>query len=95
MAAPSAHAIAPVATTAVKSSVPTVAQFTVPPSYVMGLGGNFAVGLLQPPGYGIGKRSADAEADPALLYTAAPRRPYTVPPVAPLYEGVCTLYQVP
>merc|ERR1712172_304798 len=55
------HAIAPVATTVAKTVVPTVAQYTVPSVYSGVYGGYPAV---------YGKRSADAEADPALLYTA-------------------------
>merc|ERR1712210_274530 len=59
------HAIAPVATTVAKSVVPTVAQYTVPSVYSGLYGFPTAVG-----GAVYGKRSADAEADPALLYTA-------------------------
>merc|ERR1712037_36653 len=59
------HAIAPVATTVAKSVVPTVAQYTVPSVYSGVYGFPSAVG-----GAVCGKRSADAEADPALLYTA-------------------------
>merc|ERR1711971_906977 len=55
------HAIAPVATTVAKTVVPTVAQYTVPSVYSGVYGGYPAV---------YGKRSADAEADPALVYTA-------------------------
>merc|ERR1712010_432698 len=62
------HAIAPVATTVAKSVVPTVAQYTVPSVY-SGVYGSY------PAVYG--KRSADAEADPALLYTTAGVAPYT------------------
>merc|ERR1711894_247490 len=67
------HAIAPAATTAVKSVVPTVAQYTVPSVYSGVYGGYPAV---------YGKRSADAEADPALVYTAGVA-PYTAAGVAP------------
>merc|ERR1712037_567411 len=59
------HAIAPVATTVAKSVVPTVAQYTIPSVYSGVYGFPSAVG-----GAVCGKRSADAEADPALLYTA-------------------------
>merc|ERR1711934_588686 len=62
------HAIAPVATTVAKSVVPTVAQYTVPSVY-SGVYGSY------PAVYG--KRSADAEADPALLYTTAGVAAYT------------------
>merc|ERR1711971_135278 len=77
------HAIAPVATTVAKTVVPTVAQYTVPSVYSGIYGGYPAV---------YGKRSADAEADPALVYTAgvaplttaytAGVAPYTVAPYA-------------
>merc|ERR1712051_48085 len=59
------HAIAPVATTVAKTVVPTVAQYTIPSVYSGVYGFPTAVG-----GAVYGKRSADAEADPALLYTA-------------------------
>merc|ERR1719339_674317 len=62
------HAIAPVATGTVKTVVPTVAQYTVPSVYSGVYGGYPAV---------YGKRSADAEADPALLYTTAGVAPLT------------------
>merc|ERR1711934_1046130 len=61
--------IAPVATTVAKSVVTTVAQYTVPSVY-SGVYGSY------PAVYG--KRSADAEADPALLYTTAGVAPYAV-----------------
>merc|ERR1712037_417059 len=60
------HAVAaPLAYTVAKSVVPTVAQYTVPSVYSGVYGFPTAVG-----GAVYGKRSADAEADPALLYTA-------------------------
>merc|ERR1719339_197326 len=67
LAAPLAytHAIAPVATTVAKTVVPTVAQYTIPSVYSGLYDFPSAVG-----GAVYGKRSADAEADPALLYTA-------------------------
>ena len=98
----------PVANTAVKNDVPTIAPYTAPSIYPgvnlqpskrsadaeadpgYGYGSPYTYGY--PPSYVYGKRSADAEADPALLYTAGVIPPA---PVAPLYEGVCTLYQVP
>merc|ERR1712172_34449 len=54
------HAIAPVATTVAKTVVPTVAQYSVPSVY-SGIYSGYPLYT---------KRSADAEADPALLYTA-------------------------
>merc|ERR1711934_1319465 len=57
------HAIAPVATTVAKTVVPTVAQYTVPSVYSGVYDFPSVVG-----GAVYGKRSADAEADPALLY---------------------------
>merc|ERR1712210_210477 len=59
------HAIAPVATGTVKTVVPTVAQYTIPSVYSGLYDFPSAVG-----GAVYGKRSADAEADPALPYTA-------------------------
>merc|ERR1711971_1517465 len=54
------HAIAPVATTVAKTVVPTVAQYSVPSVY-SGIYSGYPLYT---------KRSADAEADSALLYTA-------------------------
>merc|ERR1711934_839417 len=94
------HAISPVATTVAKTVVPTVAQYAVPSVY-SGVYGGYpaAVG-----GAIYGKRSADAEADPALLYTAgvapyavaAPYAHYAVAPVATVAKapahGVAATY---
>merc|ERR1711971_326913 len=84
------HAIAPVATTVAKTVVPTVAQYAVPSVYSGVYGGYPAV---------YGKRSADAEADPALLYTAgvapyavaAPYAHYAVAPVATVAKALPTV----